>query len=84
MVFMVPLTDSNARVRIGCLHKFFALVPHHPVGISLCGSLGVQVHHLELAEVSDTDGSILWACVKEVRDAVVVKVILTGISPTVT
>lgn len=74
------LTDCNARVRVSSLNQFFALVSHHPMGVDLKGSLGVQVHHLKLPEVRNTDGIVLWARVKEVRNVVIVKVIFTGIT----
>ena len=77
------LTYSDARVRVGGLHQLFALMPDHPVGVDLRGSLGVQVDHLELPEVRHADGVVLGAHVEDVGDAVVVEVVLAGVPPSV-
>lgn len=78
------LTHCNARVGVGSLHKLFALVSDHPVGIDLRGSLGVEVNHLKLPEVCDTNGTVFRARVKDIRDIVIIKVILTGVTTTIT
>lgn len=78
------LTYGNAWVRIGGLYKLFALVPHHPVGVDLSGSLRVQVDHLELPEVCATDGAVLRTYVKDIWDAVIVKVVLAGVTSSIT
>lgn len=74
------LTNCNARVRVSSLNQFFALVSYHPVGVDLKGSLGIQVYHLKLPKVCNTDGIVLWASIEEIRNVVVVKVIFTGIT----
>ena len=79
----LKLTYSDARVRVGGLHQLFALVPDHPVGVDLRGSLGVQVDHLKLPEVRYADGVVLRAHVENVRDAVVVEVVLAGVPSSV-
>lgn len=76
----VLLTDCDTRVRVGGLNEFFALMSDHPVGINLSGSFGVQVDHLELPEVGDTDGIILWTHVDNIWDVVVVKVVFAGVT----
>lgn len=73
------LTDCNAWVRIGSLNQLFALVSDHPVGINLSGSLRIQVDHLELPEVCDTDGIVLRTHIKNIWDIVIIKVIFAGI-----
>ena len=78
------LTYCNSGVRVGRLHQFFALVSDHPVWIDLSCSLGVQMDHLELSEVSDADGVVLWAHVEDVRDVVIVKVVFAGVTSAVT
>lgn len=75
----VLLTYCNAWVRIGSLNQLFALMSDHPVGINLSSSLGIQVDHLEFPEVCGTDGTVLRAHIKNIRDTVVVKVIFAGI-----
>ena len=75
----VLLTYCNAWVRVGSLNQLFALVSDHPVGINLSGSLRIQVDHLELPEVCDTDGVVLRTHIKNIWDVVVVKVIFAGI-----
>lgn len=79
----VRLTYCNTRVRIGSLHEFLALVSYHPVGIDLRGSFRIQMHHLELSKVGDTDAVILGAHVKDVGDAVVVKVVFACVTSSI-
>lgn len=79
----VLLTDCDAWVRVGGLNQLFALVSDHPVGVYLCGSLGIQVDHLELPEVGDADGIVFRTHVKNVWDAVIVKIIFAGIPPSI-
>jgi len=74
------LTDCEAWVRVGSLDQLFALMSDHPVGIDLSGSLRIQVDHLELSEVCDTDGIVLRTHVKNIWNTVVVKVVFAGIS----
>lgn len=73
------LTYCNAWVRVGSLDQLFALVSDHPVGINLCGSLRIQVDHLELPEICGTDGIVLRTHIKNIWDTVIVKVIFAGI-----
>lgn len=56
----------------------------HPVGVNLCGALGIQMHHLEVPEVSLTDGAVFRAHIINVKDTVIVKVIFASISSPVT
>lgn len=80
---MVLLTHCDARVRVGSLNQLFALMSDHPVRIDLSGSLGIQVDHLELPEVCRTYGVVLRAHVENIRDAVIVKVVSAGVSPSI-
>lgn len=79
----VLLTYCDARVRVGSLNQLFALVSDHPVWINLSGSLGIQVDHLELPEVCDTDGVVLRTHIKNIWDTVVVKVIFAGVASSI-
>lgn len=78
------LTHSNARVRVGRLDQLLALVTNDPVGVDLCGPLRVQMHHLEVPEVGFADGVVLRTHVVNVRDAVVVKIVFTDVTPPIT
>lgn len=77
------LTHCDAWVRVGSLNQLFALMSDHPVRIDLSGSLGIQVDHLELPEVCRTYGVVLRAHVENIRDAVIVKVVYAGVSPSI-
>lgn len=56
----------------------------YPVWINLSGPFGIQMHHLELSEVGYTYSIVLWAHVQNVRDAVIIKIILADITSTIT
>ena len=77
------LTYCNAWVRVGSLNQLFALMSDHPVGIDLGGSLGIQVDHLELSKVCDTDGVVLRTHIENIWDTVVVKVIFASIASSI-
>jgi hypothetical protein len=78
------LTYSDARVWVCCLDQLLALVTNDPVGVNLCGTLGVQGYHLEVPEVSLTNGIVLRTHIINVWDTVVVKVVFTDITPPIT
>lgn len=77
------LTYSDARVRVCCLHQLFALVTNDPVGINLCGPLGIQRDHLEVSEVCLGDGVVLGTHIINIWDVIIVKVIFTNITSAV-
>lgn len=79
----VKLTYCDAGVRVGSLNQLFALVSHHPVGINLSGSLWIQVDHLELPEVCNADGIVLWTHIQYVWNTVIVKVVFAGVSSSI-
>lgn len=56
----------------------------HPVGINLCGSFRIQMHHLEFPEVCHTDGIVLRTHIEDIWDTVVVKVIFACIPSSIT
>lgn len=78
------LTYSYARIRIGGLNQFFALVANNPVGVNLSCTLGIQGDHLKLSEISFTDVIIFRAHIINIWDAVIVKVIFADITSAIT
>jgi len=60
------------------------LVEHHPVGVYLGVTLGVQHHRLVLPEVSQGHLCVLRTHVDGVHDGVVVEVRLTHVPHTIT
>lgn len=80
----IVLTNSNAGVTVDSLDELFTLMADYPVGVNLWGALGVQRHHLELAEVCLADVKVLGTNVIDIRHVVLVKVILASISTAIT
>lgn len=78
------LTNCDAWIRVCSLNQFFALMPDHPVGIDLSCSLWIQVDHLELPEVCNANGIVLWTHVEDIRDAVIVKVVFARVPSSIT
>lgn len=78
------LTHCDAGVRVGGLNQLFALMSDHPVWINLSGSLWIQVDHLKLPEVCDTDGVVLRTHVEYIWYAVVVEVVFAGVPSSIT
>lgn len=78
------LTNSNARITVDSLDKFFALMTDNPVRVNLGGAFGVQRNHLELAEVCLTNAKVFWTHIIDVGHVVLVKVIFASISATIT
>lgn len=79
-----PLTNSNARIAVDGLQKFFALVTDDPVGVDLGSSCGIEGNHLEPAEICFTNGKVLWADIKNIRHVIVVKVVFASVSSAIT
>lgn len=77
-------TNSNARIAVDSLHQLLALMPDHPVGVNLGGTLRVQRNHLESAEVCFTDGKVLWAHVIDVWNTVLVEIVFARITTAIT
>ncbi len=79
-VISQPLTNSNARITVDGLQKFFALVTDDPVGVDLGSSRGIERDHLEPAEVCFTDAKVLRANVVNIRHVIDVKVVLANVA----
>lgn len=75
-----PLTNSNARITVDGLQKFFTLVTDDPVGVNLGSSRGIERNHLEPTEVCFTDAEILWANIVNIRHVIDVKVVLANVA----
>lgn len=84
LAYNLILTYSYSRIRVGSLHQFLALVANNPVGINLSCSLGVQRDHLELSEISFTDGIVFRTYIKNIWNIVIVKVIFANITSAIT
>lgn len=84
MPLYVLLTDSNAGVTVDSLHQLLALMPDHPVGVNLRGAFRIQGNHLESSEIGFTDGKVLRAHIMDIKDIILVKIILADISTTIT
>lgn len=77
------LTNSDARIAVDGLQKFFALVTDDPVGIDLGRSCGIKRNHLEPAEVCFTDAKVLRANVINIWHVIDVKVILANVASSI-
>lgn len=80
----MSLTNSNARITVDCLNELFALMANNPVRVNLRCAFGVQRNHLEFPEICLTNVKVLWTYIVDVGHIVLVKVILAGITTTIT